>query len=69
MYWFVQSVRILISGIPYGSELRKLRRGKYGCLDHMDESERIISETGFKYRKFNDGGKFLMQRSDLVAVG
>jgi hypothetical protein len=43
-------------------------RRKYGLLDHIDESERIISETGPKYRNWNGGRKFLMQRSDLMAV-
>jgi hypothetical protein len=45
-----------------------LCRRKYGFLDHIDESERIISETGFRDRKCNGGRKFLMQRRDLVAV-
>jgi transposase len=48
---------------PIASKLRKIMEEKIGLSGSQSSMLRLLRKMGFRYRKYNDERKFLMERS------
>jgi hypothetical protein len=53
---------------PTASKLRKIMEEKIGFSGSQSSILRLLRETGFRYRRCNDGRKCFMERRDIAVA-